>query len=73
MLAWDNCTVFFRSAVEDDKTSVGPDFEEDEELEEDEDDFDTEDVEEPDGYEEYDDFGDQIPRRHHPRREERED
>lgn len=69
MLAWD-CTVFPRSAVEDDETSVGPDFEEDEELGEDKEDFDPEDDEEPDAYEEYDGLGDETPRRHHPRREE---
>ena len=69
MLAWD-CTVFPRSAVADDETSVRPDFEEDEELGEDEEDFDPEDDEEADGYEEYDSFGDESPRRHHPRREE---
>ncbi len=63
MLAWD-CTVFPTSAVEDDETSVGPDFEEDEELGEDKEDFD------PDAYEEYDGLGDETPRRHHPRREE---
>ena len=49
MLAWDDSTMFSSSAVKDDETSVGPDFEEDEELEEDEEDFDPEDDEEPDG------------------------
>ncbi len=49
MLAWDNCTVFSSSAVDDDETLGGPDFEEDEELEEDEENFDSEDDEESDG------------------------
>ena len=57
MLAWD-CTMFSRSAVEDDETSGGPDFEENEELGENEEDFDPEDDEAPDLYSEYDGLGD---------------
>lgn len=53
-----DCTVFPRSAVEDDETSGGPDFEENEELGENEKDFDPEDDEEPDLYSEYDALGD---------------
>ena len=63
MLAW----YLPRGAVEDDETSVGPDFEEDEELGGDEEDFDPEDDhldeddEEPDPYEEHDDLGERDP------------